>query len=47
LTNTQGATLLSGDVHLLSPDQLVMLSATNSFSGICPVVDVIISKLTP
>ena len=47
LTDTNGVVLLSGDVLLINVDQLAMLSAVNSFSGISPVGTVIISKLAP
>src|ERR1017187_1006090 len=47
LTNTQGTVLLSGDVLLINPDQLVMLSAANSIASISPVPNVVISKFTP
>lgn len=47
LTNNQGIVLLSGDVLLLNPDQLVFPSAATTLEGISPVVDVVLSKMTP
>jgi len=47
LTNTHGTVLLSGDVLLINPDQLVMLSATDHISTITFVGELIITKFTP
>ena len=47
LINTQGTVLLSGDVLLVNPDQLLMTSATDSVSTTTFVSQLIISKLTP
>ncbi len=47
LTNTVGNDLLSGDALLLNPDQLVFLSATTTVEPISPVVDVVLTKMTP
>jgi hypothetical protein len=47
LTNTLGAVLLSGDVLLLNPDQLVFLSATTTLEPISPVVNLVMTKMTP
>ncbi len=47
LTNTQNNALLAGDVLLLNPDQLVFLSATTTLEPISPVVNVVLSKMTP
>jgi hypothetical protein len=46
LTNTQGTILLSGDVLLIYPDQLLMTSAADSVSTITFVSQLVISKLT-
>lgn len=46
LTDAQGNVLLSGDVLLLNPDQLVFPSATTSLEPISPVTNVVLSKLT-
>ncbi len=47
LNNAQNQDLLSGDVLLLNPDQLVFLSATTTLEPISPVVNVVLSKRTP
>jgi hypothetical protein len=47
LTNTQGTVLLSGDVLLINPDQLAMLSATDHLSTITLVAELVINKFTP
>jgi hypothetical protein len=47
LTNALGNDLLSGDVLLLNADQLVFLSATTTLEPISPVVNVVLSKMTP
>ncbi len=47
LTNTLGNDLLSGDVLLLNPDQLVFLSATTTLEPISPVVNLVLTKMTP
>ncbi len=47
LTNTVGAVLLAGDALLLNPDQLDFLSATTTLEPISPVVNVVLSKMTP
>lgn len=47
LINTQNQVLLSGDVLLLNPDQLVFPSATTTLEPISPVVDQVLSKMTP
>lgn len=47
LIDAQGTVFLSGDVLLFNPDQLVMFSAINSFSGISPIGEVIITKFAP
>ncbi len=47
LTNTLGSDLLSGDALLLNPDQLVFLSATTTLEPISPVVNVVLTKMTP
>lgn len=47
LTNASNHALLSGDALLLNPDQLVILSAATTLEPISPVVNVILSKMTP
>ena len=47
LTNAQSKVLLAGDVLLLNPDQLVFLSAATTLEPISPVVNVVLSKMTP
>ncbi len=47
MTNTSGAVLLSSDVLLLNPDQLVFLSATTTLEPISPVVNLVMTKMTP
>jgi hypothetical protein len=47
LTNTSNHVLLSGDALLLNPDQLVFLSAATMLEPISPVVEVVLSKMTP
>ena len=47
LTNMQGTVLLSGDVLLINPDQLLMTSATDSISTSTFVSQLVISKATP
>ena len=47
LTNALGTVLLSGDVLLVNPDQLLIQSAISSIFAISPVPNVIISKRTP
>lgn len=47
LTNALGHDLLSDDALLLNPDQLVFLSATTTLEPISPVVNVVLSKMTP
>jgi hypothetical protein len=47
LTNTQGTVLLSGDLLLVNPDQLLMTSATDSVSASTFVPQLVISKVTP
>jgi hypothetical protein len=47
LTNGVGTVLLSGDVLLINPDQLLMTSATDSVSTTTFVPQLIISKVTP
>jgi hypothetical protein len=46
LTNAQGTVLLSGDVLLVNPDQLLMTSATDSVSASTFVPQLVISKRT-
>ncbi len=46
MTDAQGNVLLSGDVLLLNPDQLVFPSATTALEPISPVVNVVLSKVT-
>jgi hypothetical protein len=46
LTDSQGNVLLSGDVLLINPDQLVFLSATTTLEPISPVATVVLSKQT-
>jgi hypothetical protein len=47
LTNTQGIVLLAGDVYLLNPDQLAMLSAVDSITTIPMVAELLLTKMTP
>lgn len=47
LTNTQGSVVLSGDVLLINPDQLFMTSASNNFSSLPVVAQLVITKRTP
>jgi hypothetical protein len=47
LTNTANHVLLAGDVLLLNPDQLAFLSATTTLEPISPVVNVVLSKMSP
>jgi hypothetical protein len=47
LTNTLGKDLLSGDLLLLNPDQIVFLSAATTLEPISPVVNLILTKTTP
>ncbi len=47
LTDSLGNDLLSGDALLLNPDQLLFLSATTTLEPISPVVNVLLTKMTP
>lgn len=47
LTNSIGNDLLSGDALLLNPDQLVFLSATTTLEPISPIVNLVLTKMTP
>ncbi len=47
LTNSHGSDLLSGDVLLLNLDQLDFLSATTTLEPISPVVNLVMTKMTP
>jgi hypothetical protein len=47
LTNTQATVLLSGDVLLINPDQLLMTSATDTVSTTTFVPQLVLSKMTP
>lgn len=47
LTNTVNHVLLAGDALLLNPDQLVFLSATTTLEPISPVVNVVLTKMSP
>jgi hypothetical protein len=47
LTDSQGKVLLAGDILLLNPDQLVMLSAITTLEPISPIGEVILSKFAP
>jgi hypothetical protein len=47
LTDNQDAVLLSGDVLLINPDQLLMSSATDGVTTTTFVPELVISKITP
>ena len=47
LVDTQGIVFLSGDVLLLTVDQLVMLNATGSVTGVGQIGEIILNKMTP
>lgn len=47
LIDTQSNVLLSGDVLLLNPDQLAMLSAITTLEPVSPIGTVIITKFAP
>jgi hypothetical protein len=47
LVDTQGIVFLAGDVLLLNQDQLVMLSATGSVTGVPQIGEIILNKMTP
>jgi len=47
LIDAQGTVFLAGDVLLFNPDQLAMMPAINSFSGVSPIGEVIITKFAP
>jgi hypothetical protein len=46
LVDGQGI-FLTGDVLLLKPDQLVMISGTGEITGLSPIPDVVLTKVTP
>jgi hypothetical protein len=47
LVDTQGIVFLAGDVLLLNQDQLVMLNATGSVTGVPQIGEIILNKMTP
>ena len=47
LVDTQGVVFLAGDVLLLKQDQLVMLNAVGSVTGVPQIGELILTKMTP
>jgi hypothetical protein len=47
LVDTQGTVFLSGDVLLLTVDQMVMLNAVGSVTGVGQIGEIIINKMSP
>ena len=47
LVDTQGVVFLAGDVLLLTVDQLAMLNAVGSVTGVAQIGVIIINKMTP
>jgi hypothetical protein len=47
LVDSFGVVFLSGDVLLLTVDQLVMLNAVGSVTGVPQIGEIIINKMTP
>jgi hypothetical protein len=47
LIDTRGIVFLSGDVLLLTVDQLVMLNAIGSVTGVPQIAEIILNKMTP
>jgi hypothetical protein len=47
LVDSQGVDFLSGDVLLLNQDQLVMLNAIGSVTGVPQIGEIILNKMTP
>lgn len=47
LVDTMGTVFLSGDVLLLTVDQLVMLNAIGSVTGVPQIGEIILNKMTP
>ncbi len=47
LTDSQGIVLLTGNTLLLTVDQLAMLNATGSVTGVPQIAEVILNKMTP
>jgi len=42
-----GVVFLAGEILLIKPDQLVMLSATDSFTTVPVIGELILTKFTP
>jgi hypothetical protein len=47
LTDGAGVVFLAGEILLIKPDQLVMLSATDSFTTVPVIGELILTKFTP
>jgi hypothetical protein len=47
LVDSFGVVFLSGDVLLLTVDQLVMLNAIGSVTGVPQIGEIILNKMTP
>ena len=47
LTNTQGALVFSGDALLFNPDQLFMTAVSNNLTGISPIGQLVLTKMSP
>jgi hypothetical protein len=47
LVDSQGVVFLAGDVLLLTVDQMVMLNAVGSVTGVPQIGEIILNKMTP